>query len=325
MKGEVAASAPGKVILLGEHFVVRGARALVASIGLRVKVRARRLPEWPIRVESTRLGLQGEIGPGLGLRGPRELEPVAAVLRGLASLGVSLVPARIVIDGNLPMGAGLGSSAAVSAAVALAYSRLAGASLSKAEIFRAALEGERVVHEKPSGVDTAVAVYGGFLVYRRGEEPTRVDAALPKGTTLVLADSGVKRRTGDVVSHVLRRAEATSPASDLVYRAADSLVDQALEAMRKGDAERLGALFDLAHGLLAGLGASSLALERLVYTARAAGALGAKLTGAGWGGSVIALAREAVAGRVAESLLSAGAVWAGSVELGVGGASMEEQ
>ncbi len=302
---------------------MRGARALVAAVGLRAKVRAARRPGWPVVIESTRLGLRGEVGPDLELRGPGELEPLAAVLRALRRLGVEPVPAEVRVGGDLPPGAGLGSSAAVTAAAALAYSALAGVELGPGELFEAALEGERVVHERPSGVDTAIAVHGGVLLYRRGGEPQRLGLSLPGGTVLVVADSGVKRRTGDVVRHVLSRAALTEPASGLVYRAADALVDLALEAMGSGDAERLGAAFDLAHGLLAGLGASSPDLDRIVHAARGAGAYGAKLTGAGWGGSAIALAPAGAAGRVACAMIRAGAAWAGPVEVGVEGARLE--
>jgi mevalonate kinase len=320
----VEASAPGKVILLGEHFVVRGSRALVAAIGLRIRVRARRLDSWPSRIYSAQLGARGILTRDLSLRGPPELEPIAAVARSLEALGVEVAPADIIVEGDLPAGSGLGSSAAVSAAAALALSRLSGASLEPSLLFRVALEGERVVHENPSGVDTAVAVYGGFLVYRRGEEPQSLSLSLPPGVEIVVADSGRKRRTGDVVRHVLRRAEATAPVSDLIYRAADAMVDEAIDALRRGDAARLGALMDLAHGLLAGLGASSPILDALVHAARSAGALGAKLTGAGWGGSIIALVPSSLAGRVAEALVGAGAAWARRASLGVGGVRARE-
>ncbi len=319
----VRASAPGKVILLGEHFVVKGSRALVASIDLRATVEVEPRSSWPSLIVSEGLGASAALDEGLRVRGDPRLEPIAAVLEWLAGQGYSLAPFKARIGGSLPPGAGLGSSAAVGAAFALAYTALHGDPLGPEGLMEASLAGERVVHGNPSGVDPAIAAYGGFLLYRRGEAPRRLDLSLPEGYVVVVADSGIPRRTGDVVSFVLERAEATRPASDLVYRAADELVGAAVEALRAGDAARLGALMDLAHGLLAGLGASSEALERLVHRARGAGALGAKLTGAGWGGSIIALAPEGLALRVCSSLEEAGARWARPVKLGVEGARLE--
>jgi mevalonate kinase len=318
-----AASAPGKVILFGEHFVVKGSRALVASINLRVRVRVEALEKWPSMIESRQLGLRGLINDDLRLEGPPELEPFAVIIRTLERMGYDAIPFRAVIEGDLPPNVGLGSSAASSTAFALAYSALSGEPLDRDELARVAIDGERVVHANPSGVDVAVSVYGGFLLYRKGESPRRLKASLPPGVVLIVADTGIPRRTGDVVEHVLNRAKLTEPASRLVYEAAEILVDQALKALDSGDAVTLGALMDLAQGLLAGLGASSLELEMLLYAARRAGAYGAKLTGAGWGGSIIALASSSRASSVISTLLAAGARWARSVELGVEGARLE--
>ncbi|MEB2836417.1 MAG: mevalonate kinase [Desulfurococcales archaeon] len=319
------ASAPGKVILLGEHFVVRGSRALVASISLRVRVEVERRGSWPSIIESEGLGSRALLRRNLRLEGPAEFEPFKAILGLLHSRGWSLEPFRARITGGLPIGAGLGSSAAVSAAFALAYTALLGSPAPPRDLLELALEGERVVHENPSGVDSAIAVHGGFLVYRRGEEPRRVDLRLPEGSVLVIADSGIPRRTGDIVLHVLGRARAAGRASEALYRAADILIDEALNALREGDARRLGALMDLAHGMLAGLGASSRVLDGLVHAAREAGAYGAKLTGAGWGGSIIALVPGDAVERVRAALLGAGARWAEAVSLGGPGAVLERK
>jgi len=319
----VAASAPGKVILFGEHFVVKGSRALVASIDLRAKVIVEALERWPSVIESRQLGLRGFITDDLRLEGPSELEPFVVIMRNLERMGYDAAPFKAIIGGDLPPNAGLGSSAASGTAFALAYSAFVGEPLGREALAEVALDGERVVHANPSGVDVAVSVYGGFLVYRRGEKPRPLRTSLPSGVVLIVAYTGIPRRTGDVVEHVLYRARLTEPASRLVYEAAEALIDQALKALDSGDAITLGALMDLAQGLLAGLGASSLELERLLYSARRAGAYGAKLTGAGWGGSIIAIADTSRAPAVISALLGAGARWARSVRLGVGGARLE--
>ncbi len=154
-----------------------------------------------------------------------------------------------------------------------------------------AMEGERIAHSRPSGVDVTIAVKGGVLAYKRGEEPVRLEQRLA-GVTLLIADTGIERQTRDVVEHVLSVAESLGEASNHIYTAADVISREARGAIERGDAERLGLLMNAAQGLLSALGASSLEIETLVYRMRRAGALGSKLTGAGWGGCVIGLFRE---------------------------------
>jgi mevalonate kinase len=288
-----AASAPAKVILVGEHFVVRGAPALVAAIDRRVRVTVEPAGSSHVVVESSLFRLKARPKDILEGRGPwpRGSEPIVALLRGLADRGYSLEPHRAVIESGVPVAAGLGSSASTAVAYALAYTAAHGDPLRGGELFDAAMEAERVAHEKPSGVDVAAAVEGGFLYYRRGEEPRRVDARLDEAS-LVVADTGVKRSTGDVVRSVLSAASSLGEAGDAIYTAGRLIVERALEAARAGDLEALGLAMNAAHGLLAALGASSLEIELLVHSMRRAGALGSKLTGAGRGGAVIALVRR---------------------------------
>ena len=276
--------------------------------------------EAAITVESDRLG-RGRIELGTW-HSTLGFEPLAAVAARLSSMGYSVPPHRVRVESSIPPGAGLGSSASLGVAYALALSSLLGDELRGQRLERAGLAADEAAHGKPSGVDVAIAVRGGFLLYRRGEEPRTVSSRL-SGAGLIIADTGVPRRTGDVVAHVLRRAEELGAAAESVYRAADEAVGMAVEAVERGDAARLGAIMDFIHGLLSAMGASGSELDRLVWAARKAGALGAKLTGAGWGGSMIALVGVEAAERVLGALLGAGARWASIAELGAEGARLE--
>ncbi len=321
---KASASAPGKIILFGEHFVVKGAPSIVTAICRRVHVHISEEPHGRFIVESDRLRLRISTRPGEAesLEGP--LAPLAGILRWFRDRkDVRPAPVRVVVRSEIPVGAGLGSSAAFAAAFALAYARLHGLKLSLAELEEASLAAERIAHGRPSGIDTAIAVRGGTLLYSKGSPPERLHLRLPEGYTLLVADSGVLRSTRQVVEHVIYRASRTGGSGEALYGAARILVRDALEAFERGDAERLGLLMDLNQGLLYALGASSFDLERLVFAARRAGALGAKLTGAGWGGSVIALVPVEREQAVRGALLGAGAREVFETSLGCEGARPE--
>ncbi|MCE4612025.1 MAG: mevalonate kinase, partial [Desulfurococcales archaeon] len=274
----VVASAPAKVILVGEHFVVRGSGAIVAAIGRRVRV----------RVEESREGVEIESSLFKVKASPQDLEeprnmpsevlPFITLLKQLSRMGYSIIPHRAVIESGIPVAAGLGSSASTAVAYALAYTALHGDPLKGERLFEAAMAAERIAHENPSGVDVAAAIEGGFLYYRRGERPRRITSGL-RGVELIVADTGVKRRTSDVVRSVIETADALGEAGRLIYMAGEKVVGLALEALERGDAEKLGLAMNASHGLLSALGASSLEVDMLVNALRRAGALGAKLTG----------------------------------------------
>lgn len=317
----VTASSPGKVILFGEHFVVKGSRALASAIGLRARVTVSDRGSWPMVIKSLNLGVEARVYRDLSYKGSERLRHIVRILEVLREMDYEILPVEAVIGSEIPPAAGLGSSAATSAAFALAYSAYHGDPLDYDRLSRVAYEGEVVVHGRPSGIDNNVVVYGGGLVYRKGDVPKRVDTRLPEGYYLVIANTGVPRDTGAVVKEVLELAERNWSVARLIYEAADSIIDQALDALARGDARRLGELMNISHGLLSAVGASSLEIERLVYEARAAGALGAKLTGAGRGGCIIALTGDPE--RLLERLRRV-SVWVEVAELGVEGSMLED-
>jgi mevalonate kinase len=191
------------------------------------------------------------------------------------------------LEAGIPARAGLGSSAAMAVAVAQAVAARVGAAGQADALDAAAGAAETVFHGTPSGVDAAAARHGGVGLYTRaaGWRP----AQLRQPIKLCLGFSGRPRRTADLVQAVGVLARR-SPAARQVIETLAEVTRAGQEALAIGDIDNLGRLFDLAHGMLAGLRLSTIELERLVHGARAAGALGAKLTGAGGGGAVIALA-----------------------------------
>jgi mevalonate kinase len=258
----------GKLILLGEHAVVFGAPALAAGISRGVKVTARpgtgriAVPAWGVEV---RVGDGSQIG--------------TAAARLLARLGVS--DRDFTVEADLPSRAGLGSSSALSVALARA------AAGDDPRLLEAVSEAESVFHGSPSGIDAAAALHGGVGRFRKGEGWQPV--ALQRPIKVCVGLTGQPRETRAQVEAVGRLCARTPVARRLIDALAE-VTEAGVAALGAGDIDGLGRLFDLAHGLLAGLRVSSAQLDTLVHAARAAGAIGAKLTGAGGGGAVIALA-----------------------------------
>jgi len=305
------ASAPGKAILLGEHSVVYRGPAIVLAIDLRAHVWAGERRDGYIQIEAPDVGAAGYFDAEGGyhpLRGGverwRSLNPIKVVaeeaMRRLdADRGLS-----IRVESEIPPAVGLGSSAAISVATAAAVMLLlSGERPSREEVCEIAYEGERIVHGTPSGIDNHISTYGGALRYERGRGFERFTVErLP----LVIGDSGRRRSTGALVARVRRLRERHRGVVDAVIDAIARLSEEGYEALRGGDLRRLGELMDIDHGLLSALGVSTRELDRMVHAARMAGALGAKLTGAGGGGCIIALVEEKRRRGVAEAVRRVG-------------------
>jgi mevalonate kinase len=238
---------------------------------------------------------------------PDAAEPLARALAAVLACHEAARP-RLAIDSTvaLPGGGGLGCSAALGVAIAGAIDEALG--LVRGPVARAevALAWERIFHGNPSGVDTTVSAHGGLLLFRRGEQPVPIVPARP--LRLVIGHSGEASSTKRMVEDVARQHARARARVDETFDAIAALVVNGKTAAVAGDAPALGRLMDLNHSLLASLLLSTSRLEDLCAAARAAGALGAKLTGAGGGGCMIALVDDdATEARVLEALRAAGA------------------
>ena len=296
----------GKVILLGEHAVVYGYPALAAGLSRGMRAVARpgagrlEVPEWSLDLPAH--PQRGDAAAGQAMRAvdaPLDVRVVAAAPAGPAASDVARVARAwsaildglgvhavdVTVKGDLPAQAGLGSSAAFSCAVAFAVARAHG--LPRARALAAAHLGEVVFHGTPSGIDLAAAATGAVGRFERG--PGWTDVRVHQPITLCVGLSGRPHATHDLVEGVRRLRERT-PVVARVIDALGSMASAGEAALGLGDVDGLGRLFDVAHGLLSALRLSSPELETLVHGARRAGAIGAKLTGAGGGGAVIALA-----------------------------------
>ncbi|AXR77541.1 mevalonate kinase [Natrarchaeobaculum sulfurireducens] len=291
-------SAPGKVYLFGEHAVVYGEPAVPCAIELRARVEVNRRDDGKLRVHAEDLSLDGFTVEYSGTTDDRPDVNVSESLLSAATeyvdeaieqvravTGEDDVGFDVTIESDIPLGAGLGSSAAVVVAAIDAATRELGTTLEPVELAERAYRTEYEVQDgQASRADTFCSATGG-AVRVEGDDCRSIDAPdLP----FVIGFDGGAGDTGQLVAGVRTLREEYDFAEDTVETVGD-LVRAGEDALADGDLEELGQLMDFNHGLLSALGVSSRSLDRMVWAARDAGALGAKLTGAGGGGCIVAL------------------------------------
>jgi mevalonate kinase len=298
----VRSSAPGKVILFGEHAVVYGQPAIASPV-TQVKATA--------AVEAARLGsgleiVASDLGTRFTLAQAPPNDPLAtAVQATLAHLAAAEPDATLTVRSAIPIASGMGSGAAVSTALVRALAEFLGQPLEPGEVSELVYEVEKIHHGTPSGIDNTVVAYEKPIYFVRGKPIQRLAVGAP--FILLVADTGKPSPTGKIVGRVRRNWQREPAHYDALFDQIGDVADEARGAIERGDVEALGPLMDENHELLIELGVSSSHLDELVETARLAGAQGAKLSGAGQGGNVIALVEDDVADQVAEALRDADA------------------
>lgn len=295
-------SAPGKVILFGEHAVVYGRPAIAVPV---MEVRA------SVSVEDAPPGSgcsinAPDVGRTFRLADVPSEDPLAAIVyETLTHLGVSEPDVTITIRSTIPIASGMGSGAAVSTAIARALAAHLGRPLDDDTVSALVFEVERLHHGTPSGLDNTVIARAQplFFVKDRLVESFAVKSPLH----LLIGDTGIPCLTKVVVADIRAAREARHEQYDSLFRQIGQITVMARGAIVAGELNALGALMDGNHWLLYQMGVSSPEIERLILAARQAGALGAKLSGAGRGGHVVALASKETQEVVAEAMLQAGA------------------
>ena len=297
-------SAPGKLILAGEHAVVYGQPALAMPIAaLRASVAAEPAPRGAgMTVHAPDLGVVWR------LRATAPLSDLAQ--RTLDYLQLPEPDLRLTISSSIPIASGMGSGAAVGAALVRALAEQAGQQLSAQVISDLVYQSEKAFHGTPSGIDNTVVAYEQPILFQRQTQAEPLIAPLAVGDQwhFVVADSGIASETKAVVGDLRQRWLADSELYNRQFVAVGNLVRQIQTALAGNDAELFGQLLSQNHQLLQTLGVSAEKLDYLVQTALAAGAWGAKMSGAGWGGIMLALVPAERASHVQQKLRAAGAV-----------------
>ncbi|MEI9954681.1 MAG: mevalonate kinase [Pseudomonadota bacterium] len=270
------ARANGKVILLGEHAVVHGVPAIAAGLerGAFANARPAQSSSLCIAERRARPGDESELGQAFG------------------ALLASLAAPALAVEASLevPPGSGLGASAALAVAIARAVLEGSGSEPDSARVLAAAAAWEGVYHGNPSGIDAAAAAHDGCLLFDRanGLQPI----ALGRDLVLAIGLAGPPASTKLMVESVARLRERRPAVVDKAFEGIGALVRNAKLCLEAGDLPGLGSLMNYNQMLLSGLFVSTEGIERCCGLARDAGALGAKLTGAGGGGAVVALCDE---------------------------------
>ncbi len=307
------ASAPGKVILFGEHAVVYGQPALAVPVA-RVQATATVTPQTDgaaeIWIDAQDLGRRYRLAEAAAQ------DPLAVAVRlGLERFGAAPAGFTLTLQSTIPIASGLGSGAAVSTAIVRALAAALGQTPDAAAVSGLVYETEKLLHGTPSGVDNTVIAYGQPVFFVRGQPPEPFRVAAP--FQLLIADTGLASPTKITVGDVRAGWQREPARFDALFTAIGALVRAARAHLEAGQPEALGPLLARNHAYLRELGVSCRELDALVDAAQAAGALGAKLSGGGRGGNLIALVTAATAAPVEAALREAGAVRVLSTSVGM--------
>lgn len=295
-------SAPGKIILFGEHAVVYGRLAIAIPVhDLQATATIRsdgRADRWQLNATV--------------LEAPADLadlptdDPLGTIVRNtLVELGCERPAGEIAVESDIPVASGLGSGAAVSTAIVRALAAHFGARLPDRIVSELVFEVEKIHHGTPSGIDNTVVAFGRPVCFRRRDAIEALPVAQP--FTIAIADSGVAASTRLAVEGVAQRRAVDPVRFEALFDSMEDIARRAAVAIRSGAPDELGALMDENHRCLQAIGVSTAGLDALASAARDAGALGAKLSGGGLGGNVIALVSAARSADVQSALLRAGA------------------
>jgi mevalonate kinase len=298
----VKSSAPGKIILFGEHAVVYNRPALAVPVTqVHADVEVLDSPRTGILINAPGIDLHDELNSL-----PADHPIASVILKLFQHFDISEFPAlNISITSTIPVASGLGSGAAVSVALIRTLSSYLSRSLTDAEVNSLAFEIEKLHHGTPSGIDNTVITYNKPVYFIKGQPMETLRVGRP--FTIVIGDTGISALTKESVGDVRRLWLRDRVNFENLFNEIAQIALIARRAIESGKPELLGELMDHNHALLQRLTVSSPELDKLVIAARDAGALGAKLSGGGRGGNMIALVEQTSAESVADALISAGA------------------
>lgn len=275
----------GKVILFNEHFVVYGIPSIASGIGAKTAALVERRVGSGVELKDDRPETKGYKTEKLS----QQKESLDRMLK-IMNIDADRNAFKITLGGDLIAASGVGASAASCAAIARAFSDELGLNYSDEKVNEVAYEGEKGYHGNPSGIDNTAATFGGLIWYRRdGSSQLMERMKLRKPVEIVMGNTGIVADTKAVVGGVKERKDKEPEKYDRLFKNAEKLVHDARKQLEEFNLERLGTQMNENHALLQQIGVSCPELDALVDLARASGAIGAKMTGTGKGGYMVAL------------------------------------
>ena len=279
------ASAPGKVILFGEHFVVNGVKAILCSIDKRVTVTVEKINERKISIDS-------KIGK-LILEPNKSILEIDSPLKPFYYLANKAIENKVTgihiqIDSEIPLGAGLGSSSACCVAGAAAIFKLFG-DISKEKILKLAIQAERTIFENTSGADCTVCTYGGIMEYDKKNGFKKIEDE--PNFQLVIANSNIEHSTQSMVSKVKQFEHKNKKEFSRLSNLESELVEDVLKLIKQNKIEEIGEKINQNQEYLEIIGISNSELTKMVKIGQES-SYGSKITGSGGGGCIFALTNE---------------------------------
>lgn len=288
---KITASAPGKVILFGEHAVVYGAGAIALAINIRSFAAVHTIPEDHLLIRAQNINLSQKI--------PLKWESLEQQMNQSKALGPILkcclqifekkMPTTgLMLDlwSDLPIGAGLGSSAATSVAILGALNAFFDLNLSHEIISSLAFQAERLVHGTPSGIDNTVSTHGGAIFFKKGlMKPLKLRSEIP----ILILNTNIERTTGFWVEQVRKSYREHSQVFANLFQSVDKISQKGRYLLERGNLRELGALMNTNQGILEAMGVSTPELSDIITGVRRLDIYGVKITGAGGGGCIIIL------------------------------------
>lgn len=276
----------GKVILFGEHFVVHGVPGIVSAIDSTADA--------VVTKSNEKIEVKDERKVSKGYAKEKKLQQFESINRMLKKMNLlpNICGLNIWLGGSLPGFSGLGASAASSVAIARAIAEEFVLSVSNQEINEIAYEAEKAYAGNPSGIDNTAATFGGLLWFEKNlvDGPNRIEEiSLKEPVEIVIGSTGIVANTKAMVEGVADRKKTYPQKYDPLFQEAQVLAINARKAIQNFDLLKVGELMSFNHRLLVDIGVSCKELDQLVDIAREQGAYGAKLTGGGGGGCMVAL------------------------------------
>lgn len=307
MKNKITVSAPGKLMLFGEHAVVYGKPCIVTAVNQRIKATIQLIDIPVLRLNAPDVGIRyyqkhlNQLGLGDIPKGARFVE---LAIKNFSAKYPFKMGLKITTQSQFNPLFGFGSSSASTVCVIKALSKLIGKNLSNKQIFNLSYKTILDIQGKGSGFDAASAIYGGTLYFVTGGKvikPLNI-SSLP----LIVGYTGIKADTVTIVNQVLERSKKYPKQIESIYTSIQTIVDLAYKYLLKSDHQTIGELMNFNQGYLYTLGVSSQKLDYMINSAKDAGAYGAKLSGAGVGDCMIALAPSSKVTAIKKVIIKAG-------------------